>query len=42
MKFQFELPGEPRLKILTYDYNTLGSNDAIGNCSLLLKPLVLL
>lgn len=41
MKFQFELPGEPRLKILTFDFNTLGANDAIGNASLLLKPFPL-
>lgn len=41
MKFPFELPGEPRLKILAYDFNTLGANDAIGNCSVLLKPLAL-
>jgi len=39
MKFPFELPGEPRLKIQVFDYRPLGTDEAIGNCSILLKPL---
>ncbi len=38
LKFQFELPGEPRLKIQVFDFNTVGSNEAIGGDSVLLKP----
>ena len=38
IKFQFELPGEPRLKIQLFDFNTLGSNEAVGSDSVLLKP----
>ena len=38
LKFPFELPGEPRLKIQVYDFKTLGANDALGSSSILLKP----
>lgn len=38
MKFPFELPGEPRLKIQVFDFKPLGTNNALGNCSILLKP----
>ncbi len=39
LKFPFQLPGDPRLKIQVFDFNTVGSNDAIGGCSILVKPL---
>ncbi len=38
MKFQFELPGEPRLKVQIFDYNTIGSNEVKGEDQILLKP----
>lgn len=39
MKFPFELPGEPRLKVQVFDFNTIGSNEVVGASSILLRPL---
>lgn len=40
MLFPFELPGEPRLKIQVYENNIVGTNEAIGGESILLKPYI--
>lgn len=38
LKFPFELPGEPRLKLQVYDNMLVGASELIGGDSILLKP----